>query len=231
MVLQPLVLVEKAYQDGILDKKMYKKIIDRFRYVKEGIERIEKASGIKYPDYYIEPNMILSVSSLDEFGILFARTLPVIIDNKVKIIIQLTAPLVAFGLKGTIHAILAHEFLHYLELLSRIIRMEIISDEIANTLFESEYSDLTRLLEPKAVFNDRSLLRLLSKKFGDALNDKRLEEKSIKLWLEKGYPSKKISIADNITRLSMDAIINTPIEKELEHKISDILKKSEKFKR
>jgi hypothetical protein len=231
MVLQPLVLVEKAYQDGILDKKMYKKIIDRFRYVKEGIERVEKASRIKYPDYYIEPNMILSVSSLDEFGILFARTLPVIIDNKVKIIIQLTAPLVAFGLKGTIHAILAHEFLHYLELLSRIIRMEIISDEIANTLFESEYSDLTRLLEPKAVFNDRSLLRLLSKKFGDALNDKRLEEKSIKLWLEKGYPRKKISIADNITRLSMDAIINTPIEKELEHKINDILKKSEKFKR
>ncbi|GIU71374.1 MAG: hypothetical protein KatS3mg003_0853 [Candidatus Nitrosocaldaceae archaeon] len=231
MVLQPLALVDKAYQDGILDKKMYAKIIDRFRYVKEGIARIERASNIKYPDYYIEPNMILSVSSLDEFGILFARTLPVIIDNKVRIIIQLTAPLVAFGLKGTIHAILAHEFLHYLELLSRIIRMEIISDEIANTLFESEYSDLTRLLEAKAVFNDRSLLRLLSKKFIDGLNDKRLEEKSIKLWLEKGYPSKKISITDNITRLSMNAIINTPIDKELEHKINDILKKSEKFKR
>lgn len=229
--MQPLALVEKAYQNGILDKKMYKKIVDRFRYVKEGIDRIERASGIKYPDYYVEPNMILSVSSIDEFGILFARTLPIMIDNKVKIIIQLTAPLVAFGLKGTIHAILAHEFLHYLELLSRIIRMEIISDEIANTLFESEYSDLTRLLEAKAVFNDKALLRLLSKKFTDVLNDKRLEEKSIKLWLEKGYPSKKLSITDNITRLSMDAIVNTPIDKELEEKIKDILKRSEKFKR
>lgn len=228
-ILQPLALIDKAYQDGILDKKVYKKIVERFRYVQEGIERIEKASNIKYPDYYIEPNMILSISSIDEFGILFARTLPITIDNKVKIIVQITAPLVAFGLKGTIHAILAHEFLHYLELISRIIKMDILSDEIADTLFESSYSDQSRLLDAKVVFNDRSLLRLLSKKFKEHLNDPKLEEKSIKLWLEKGYPVKKISIEDNITRLSMDTIINTYIDEKLEQKIRNILSKSEQI--
>ncbi len=227
--MQPLVLIEKAYQEGKLDKKMHKKIVERFRYVQEGIDRIEKASNIQYPDYYIEPSMILSISKIDEFGILFARTLPIILDNKVKIIVQITAPLVAFGLKGTIHAILAHEFLHYLELLSRIIKMDILSDEITDTLFESSYSDLTRLLDAKVVFNDRSLLRLLSKKFTEHLNDPKLEDKSIKLWLDKGYPVKRVSIEDNITKLSMDAIINTPIDDTLEEKVRSILEASEQI--
>ena len=227
--MQPLMLVDKAYEEGKLDKKIYNKIVDRFRYVREGIERIENASSIRYPDYYIEPSMILSISSMDEFGILFARTLPVMVDNKVKIIVQITAPLLAFGLKGTIHAILAHEFLHYLELLSRIIKMDILSDEVAYTLFESTYSDLTRLLDAKVVFHDRALLRLLSRKFDEHLNDPKLEDKSIKLWLEKGYPVKRISIEDNITRLSMDAIINTPIDEVLEEKIKSILERSERI--
>lgn len=226
--MQPLALVDKAYQEGRLDKKIYKKIVERFRYVKDGIERVEKASKIRYPNYYIEPNMILSISGVDEFGILFARTLPIVLDNKVEIIVQITAPLVVFGLKGTIHAILAHEFLHYLEFLSRIIKMDILSDEIAYTLFESSYSDLARLLFARAVFNDRALLRLLSRKFDEHLNDPKLEDKSIKLWLEKGYPIKRVSIEDNITRLPIDAIVNTPIDDTLEKKIRNILERSAK---
>ncbi len=111
-----LALVDMAYQNGMLDKKLYNMIRERVRYVEEGIARIERASNIRYPDYYIEPSIILAISDLEEqLGMLFARTLPLVVDNKVKIIVQLTAPLVAFGLKWTIHAILAHEFLHYLE--------------------------------------------------------------------------------------------------------------------
>ena len=48
-----------------------------------------------------------------EFGILFARTIPVWFEEKFQVVIQISAPLVAYGLKGTIHAILAHEFLHF----------------------------------------------------------------------------------------------------------------------
>ena len=37
-----------------------------------------------------------------------------------QVVIQISAPLIAYGLKGTIHAILAHEFLHFLELIRKI---------------------------------------------------------------------------------------------------------------
>ena len=60
----------------------------------------------------------------------------------IHVVIQISAPLVAFGLKGTIHAILAHEFLHYLELMTRLSNNELISDEISSNLFENVYSCL-----------------------------------------------------------------------------------------
>ena len=47
----------------------------------------------------------------------------------------------AYGLKGTVHAVLAHEFLHYLELARRASRMEMVSDEVTSSLFESEFAD------------------------------------------------------------------------------------------
>ena len=41
---------------------------------------------------------------------------------------------------------LAHEFLHYLELVTRLSNNELLSDEISSNLFENVYSDNTRLL-------------------------------------------------------------------------------------
>ncbi|MEM2856093.1 MAG: hypothetical protein QW416_03220 [Candidatus Nitrosocaldaceae archaeon] len=220
--MDPLILLTKAYEEGKIENRLYKNILERFRYVKDGITRIEKASKILYPEYYIEPALVTSRSN-NEQGILFARTIPLVIDNRVRIVIEITAPLIIFGLKGTIHAILAHEFLHYLEFISRIIRMDIISDEISYTLFESKYLDTERLLDARTVFNDRALIRLLERKMNGELNDERLKRKSIELWLGKGYPIKIIQIEDNITRLPIDAIVNTPIDEGLESKIKDIL--------
>ncbi len=224
-----LALVHKAYNDNLLDKKIYSKICEREKYIQEGITRIERASNIRYPKCYIEPYMLLAGSALGENAILFARTIPIIVDNKVNIIIQLTAPLIALGLRWSIHAILAHEFLHYLELLSRIISMNILSDENTNTIFESRYSDQTRLLDPRAVFNNRSLIRLLAKKFNDGFNDKRLEKKCIDEWLNKGYPTKRIDIEYNAIKLPIEAVINTTIDKELEEHIMNILNKSKRL--
>jgi len=124
--------VHEAHKNGLLPDTIHSLIVDRFAVTLAGIDRIEKASGINFPLAYIEPSIVISHPNTGSFdyGILFARTIPVISNNKLEIIIQITAPLVAYGLKGTIHAILAHEFLHYLELVRRISKMDIVSDEI-----------------------------------------------------------------------------------------------------
>ena len=157
--MEPLHKVYEAFSANQLPKSEFDLINNRFSLVLEGIARIEKASGIRFPIAYVEPSVVLSSTSNSfDFGILFARTIPIFSKNSVEIIIQISAPLIAYGLKGTIHAILAHEFLHYLELISRLSKMNIMSDELSGNLFENVYSDSTRLFEPQSVFDDKTLL-------------------------------------------------------------------------
>ena len=158
--MNPLLKVREAFQKGILPEKEYSLIVKRFPIVISGISRIEKASGVNFPIAYVEPSVTMSSSSVNsfEYGILFARTIPITTKNDLRVVIQISAPLVAYGLKGTIHAILAHEFLHYLELMRKISSMELISDEVSANLFENVYADSERLFEPRAVFTDKTLL-------------------------------------------------------------------------
>ena len=190
--------VYEAFTNNLIPKDIFELINSRFSLVLEGIARIEKASGIKFPISYVEPSIIVSsgTNSFD-YGILFARTIPIFSNNSSQVIIQISAPLVAFGLKGTIHAILAHEFLHYLELISRISKMNIISDEISGNLFENIYSDYTRLLEPQSVFDDKTLLQHIIKKFPSGFRDYKLENKAVELWIEKNLPISKINLDSN----------------------------------
>ena len=105
----------------MFDDDTYKLITERFDLAVSGITRIEKASGIQYPIAYVDPSAVIVRQGAEsyQYGVFFARTIPVVTDSDVQVVIQISAPLIAYGLKGTIHAILAHEFLHYLELLQR----------------------------------------------------------------------------------------------------------------
>ncbi len=220
--MDPLQKVYDAYASNLLPKNVFDLINNRFSLVLEGISRIEKASGIRFPIAYVEPSLVLSseTNSFD-YGILFARTIPVFLNNSVEVIIQISSPLVAYGLKGTIHAILAHEFLHYLELISRISKMNIISDEISGNLFESVYSDNTKLFEPQSVFDDKTLLQHITKKFPSGFRDYKLEDKVLKFWIEKNLPTLKFTLDTNNVKLNAESLakmkINSVLLKNLEH--------------
>jgi hypothetical protein len=56
------------------------------------------------------------------------------LDNKLNIIIQIIVPLVSYGTKSSIYAILGHEFLYYLYLLYKINRINIVSDNRCNNI-------------------------------------------------------------------------------------------------
>lgn len=233
-MLDPLVRVKEAHIKRLISDDVYDLIVKRFPVIVEGINRIEKASGIRYPTAYVEPSIMISSPNPNsyEFGILFARTIPLFFDDKFHVVIQISAPLVAYGLKGTIHAILAHEFLHFLELIRKISKMDLISDEITGNLFESVYADEMRLFEPKAVFKDRSLLNHITKRFPSGFRDHKLEDKVIKFWIEKNLPKINISLDTNIVKLSVESLSKITLDpiflqkiEYLEHKSHNIHKK------
>ena len=231
--LNPLLKVKEAFQNGILPEKEYSLIVKRFSIVVSGINRIEKASGVNFPIAYVEPSVTLSASSSNsfEYGVLFARTIPITVKNTLHVVIQISAPLVAYGLKGTIHAILAHEFLHYLELMRKIDTMELISDETSANLFENVYADSDRLFEPRAVFTDKTLLSHITKKFPSGFRDYKLEDKVIKYWIEKNLPTTNITLDTNITKVSADLLSKIKLTPDLILKIKGFELKASKLRK
>jgi hypothetical protein len=223
MVFNPLRKVEDARDTGRLPNKVYHLILNRFHIITEGIKRIEKATGLNYPYYYVEPNLVLSTSEVEftQFGILFARTIPVINqDNRLTVVVQITAPLVAYGLLGSIHAILAHEFMHYMELISRIMKMNVISDEISGTLFEENYKDSDRLLEAGIVFrSDCTLIDHINKKFPEGFRDLRLENKVVKEWIDTRLPATRVPVDANITTIPIELMANLEVDHVLKERI------------
>ncbi len=226
MELDPLYKVKLAYLDNRISNKLYDLIFKGFAIVKEGIYRIEDSTNIKFPFFYIEPNLIVSYSSLDlaEYGLLFARTIPILdLENKLNIIIQVMAPLLAYGTKSSIYAILGHEFLHYLHLLSKITRMDIVSDNQSNNFYECIYEDLNHLVDPKKVFhNDKILLNYITNKFGYGFKDSTLENKVVQKWVHVGLPIKIIKLEDNNIKIPVEYILNFSLNSQLSEKLTSL---------
>ena len=230
--MEPLHKVYEAFSANLLPKSVFDLINNRFSLVLEGITRIEKASGIRFPVVYVEPSVVLSSAPNSfDYGILFARTIPVFSNNSVQIIIQISGPLIAYGLKGTIHAILAHEFLHYLELISRLSKMNIVSDELSSNLFENVYTDNTRLFEPQSVFDDKTLLQHITKKFPSGFRDYKLEDKVMKFWIEKNLPTLKITLDTNIVKLNAETLSQLEINPILLKRLEQIQLKNSKIRK
>ena len=225
--------MKEAHLKGLIPDDVYDLIVKRFPITVDGINRIEKASGIRYPTAYVEPSIVISSpnSNSYEFGILFARTIPIFFDDKFHVVIQISAPLIAYGLKGTIHAILAHEFLHFLELIRKISKMDLLSDEITGNLFESVYADEARLFEPTVVFKDRTLLDHITKRFPAGFRDHKLEDKVIQFWLEKNLPKINISLDANTVKLSAESLSKIKLDPIFLHRIDQLEQKSAKIRK
>ena len=230
--LDPLVRLKDAHKKGIIPDTIYDCVVDRFSIMVGGIDRIEKASKMAYPIAYVEPSLVMSAPKPNSYGsaIFFARTIPIIMDSKFHVVIQISAPLLLCGLKGTIHAILAHEFLHYLELVRKIVKMDILSDEISGNIFENIYGDETRLFEPRAVFSDQTLLSHITKRFPAGFRDHKLETKVIKLWYDRGLPRIDITLDTNTTRISADSLAKIKFKPEIINKINELEQKSIKIR-
>ena len=229
--MDPLFKVKDAHETGIIPTKTFELIKKRFNLILTGIERIEKASNLNFPIAYVDPSVVVSKSKSFQYGILFARTIPFEYKNKIDVMIQISAPLVAYGLKGTVHAILAHEFLHYLELVSRMSNMEILSDQISGNLFENVFTDNTKLFKPQAVFTDKTLISHITKRFPLGFHDYKLESKTEQFWIKKNLPVTNITLDSNTIKISSNSLSKVKIEHKLLQRLEQIKEKNSKTRK
>jgi hypothetical protein len=212
--LDPFVLVDQAVAQGALKPAVAKKVKAKSKNIVAAVARVERASGLAYPPYYVEPSLPLATTSVEfgSVGALYARVIPAKFEGRLTIIVQFTAPLLIFGLKGTVEAVAAHEFTHYVDLVRRFSRMQVTSDERVSTLFESEYADEERVVDPA----------LVEKKFRGGLSDDKLNEKVAKSWIEKGLPTKRVAPEENVASVGVDVIANTVFDPMVLAKIREL---------
>jgi len=214
----PFVLLEQFESQGRLKPAIASKVRERAAYLIGGIARVEKATGLRYPPYYIEPTLPLAVTSVEfgSVGALFARVIPAPYEGKVSIIVQFTAPLILYGAKRTIEAVAAHEFTHYVDLVRRLSTGAMMSEERVSTLYEAGYADEERVVSPRKVYaKDKALAKLVDKKFTPNLTDPGLDEKASKNWIAKGLPTRRVLPEENNVRLDMDMIARTSFDPAL----------------
>lgn len=225
--MDPLVVLNQAESQGKIPKGVARKVRTRMSYLTGAVARVERASGLKYPPYYVEPTLPVSRTAAEfgQMGVLFARVIPITATGTLSILVQFTAALVAFAPKGTLEAVAAHEFTHYVDLVRRLRQTSVVSDERASTLFEAAYVDNERTVPPSLVFTEKSLVALVRKKFKAGLSDPSLNRKVEEGWMAKDLPVRAVSVDENVVRLGMEKVAAASYDPALLQKISQIEKK------
>jgi hypothetical protein len=223
----PLILLDQAVAQEKVPRGLAKKVRLRMGIVQQSVERAEKASGLRYPQYYIEPTLPVSEggSEYGQMGVFFARVIPTTATGSLTILVQFTAALVAYGTKGTLDAVAAHEFTHYVELVRKLSRSNIVSDEVATTLFEASFADSERTVPAKLLFSDKALVGLIMRKFKPELSDPALNKKVSESWIAKNLPTRWVGPEANRVNLEMSIIARAKFDPDVIRKASDIEKK------
>ncbi|MDE1857816.1 MAG: hypothetical protein KGI26_01945 [Thaumarchaeota archaeon] len=225
--LDPLILLDQAVAQGRVPRALAKRVRLKMKYLQGAVQRVEKASGLKYPPYYIEPVLPVSKtgSEYGQMGVLFARVIPTTLNGSVLILVQFTAALLAYGTKGTVEAVAAHEFTHYVELVRKLSTTNVTSDEVATTLYEASYADAERVVPPKLIFTDRALVSLVSRKFKEQLSDQALNKKVGDSWIAKDLPIRWVGPEDNRVKLPMGAVASTKFDPAVLAKVAQLEEK------
>jgi len=224
----PLILLDQAVAQEKLPRALAKKVRLRMKNLQAAVQRVESASGLRYPPYYIEPALPVSKSGGEygQMGVLFARVIPTTVTGSVVILVQFTAALVAFGTMGTITAVAAHEFTHYVDLVRRLSTTNVASDEIATTLFEASFADSERTVPPKLLFSEKALVALISRKFKNDLSDQALNKKVGDTWIAKNLPIHWVGPEENRVRLSVSAVAGTRFDPAVLAKVRELREKT-----
>jgi hypothetical protein len=202
---------------NLINSKLKKSLFSKLKNIAEGASVVEKASGFAYPPYYVEPilTVVESYDNTGGLGVLYARTRPVETGGVVIILVELSAPLVLFGTKSFLKLVMAHEMLHYIELVRSFTKMDIASQITSSSIFEESFVDTARTIDPAKIYSDKKLAALLKKRERTGFTDEKLNEKCRVKWIEKGLPTTRIPVGRNQANVSVESIIRTKFDPRL----------------
>lgn len=212
--MDPLGKVNEASRMGKLPPDIIEKIFSRMPELASMVSNVEAAAKLTYPPYYVQPVMILvkSQAEVGATGVYYARNVPAVLNNKLNLLIEFTAPLLLYSSKQTLQAVVAHEFTHYLELVRRFATSP-FSSPSPSTMFEATYKDMQEAVPPELIFGRRKgLVSAIDKKFSEGFSDEPMNRRAIKNWLDRKLPYVVVSPDDNAVKVPATAVMNANLD-------------------
>ena len=210
----------------LFDKRFLNSINKRVEILDSCIKEVKDSANLNYPDYYVEPILPIYTGSSSGIAVYYARTLPYSTPSGLDIVVQITAALLYYSSKNSLKTVLAHELLHYLDLVRKMSKFEILSDEISTSTFEAMYSDLGRAIKPEYVYSDKNLIRSIKKKFIGGFEDKSLKEKTLNRWINMRKPVVELPPEENVVRIPVNMILTVKFDPILLLRIRELEQKS-----
>ncbi|MEM3403920.1 MAG: hypothetical protein QXJ17_05255 [Nitrososphaeria archaeon] len=210
----------------LFDKRFLSTLPGRVKVLEKCVQEVEDASSLMYPEYYVEPILPIYSGSSGGIAVYYARTLPYTSPSGLDIAVQVTAALLKYSTKSTLKTVLAHELLHYIDLVRRMSKFEMISDEVSTSTFEAMYSDIERAIKPEYIYSDKTLIRNIKRKFANGLEDFKLKDKTLNNWINKGKPIVELPPEENVIRIPVNMILTIKFDPILLLRIREIEKKS-----
>jgi hypothetical protein len=219
--LDPLFKLSKS---DVLKNSVKRSIVAKMKSLVAVVSEVEKFSGITYPPYYVEPVLTVAQSSdnMGGLGVLYARTIPIEVSGRTEILVEVTAPLLLYSTKATLRLVMSHEFLHYIELVHKFTKLDLVSQITSNSIYEETYSDYSRAIDPAKVFSNRKLVSDLRKRTSAGLDDPKLNEKCRTRWIEKGLPIVKIPLGSNQVRVSVESLVRTNFDPKVKSLVASL---------
>lgn len=207
--MNPMELIRKAVNEGKIPAEYESKVELGLSKITDAVNKVEKSTGAKYPLWFISPySLLMKGGNLYSEAIVYSRFVPISDGSSLLLTVELTAPLVAFGSKGTISSAVAHEFLHYLNFLALLRDRSIRSSGVTDEVIEALGIDEGELFTADLVYSkSKYLLRVLNEKFSDGLNDDALNKRTITKWINAGLPTIVMSPSDNQVKLPVAVLM------------------------
>ena len=95
--MDPLVPINESLSKNEIPKDIYNKVLDSVKKVHDAITQIEKASNIKYPEWYVYPKAIVMKAPVGESSIIYSRFFPFSYENVLYTLVQVTPPLILYA--------------------------------------------------------------------------------------------------------------------------------------
>ncbi len=218
--------VDRHLELELIPRSVADEIRSRLHVLEEAIRDVEKASEVPYPPSSVAPYLVVIVYRTDISieSNAYARVLVKPSEETgIDISIEFTAPLILYGSRRTIEAVVAHELTHYLLYVKKFHELGAVQLLPPQGYFEAFGVDEELAIPPERVFRPRSrFIRILRERLVEGLADRALDERTQRRWVARGLPVIRLTQSQNLVRIPVEYAAKFKADERLLRKLSSI---------